>query len=205
MADSIIKPSAGGTTILQEEGGAAALTIDASGDIQIANSITAGKLGKNVVVPQATTKRISRFSHRHKAIVPPSNAPQNHFMFGFFKPLDPVNYNIWMEACCPSESVGQDWASFGVYFEPMISGSAVNMCGKGIGYGDPNAPSTSSTTYSQFCGVAANTLAAKEYRVWWRTNTQDSQPRFWNPDAETDVRYAVPTECSLVIYEYKNN
>ena len=59
---SIIKPSASGTTILKEEGGGTALTIDASGDVQIANSVTAGKIGSSVVVPQATTKHIHRYT-----------------------------------------------------------------------------------------------------------------------------------------------
>ena len=205
MADSIIKPSASGTTILKEEGGATALTIDASGNIQIANSITAGKLGKNVTVPQATTKRISRYNSRVKTVQDVSAPAGNKFMFGIWKPIDPVNNSVWFEMATAGAGAGQDHSSFGINFVPFNGGSDVNTSGKGVGYVDVNAPDSGHTCFIQWCYLAPNSFTAnKEYAVWMRTNTASSNPRFFNPDAENDARLRTPTEASLVIYEYKN-
>ena len=88
-ASSIIKPSASGTTILKEEAGGTALTVDAAGDVQIANSLTAGKIGSSVVVPQATTKRIHRYVLKNSQPEPhlgnQSNSAGNALLFGYFK------------------------------------------------------------------------------------------------------------------------
>ena len=86
---SIIKPSAGGTTILKDESGTTALTIDASGDVQIANNLSQGTIGSGVTVPQATTKHVYRYTAhnaRSSGYGAHGSGAGDIFMFGTFKP-----------------------------------------------------------------------------------------------------------------------
>ena len=48
MANLIIKPTSGGSLVLQDEGGDAALTVGTTGDVSLAGTVTAGAMGSNV-------------------------------------------------------------------------------------------------------------------------------------------------------------
>ena len=212
---SIIKPSAGGTTILKDESGTTALTIDASGDVQIANNLSQGTIGSGVTVPQATTKYVYRYTAhnaRNAGYGGQSSSAGDIFMFGTFKPKDSVNNSLWIECSLPVTGVGQDQTCCGIVFRKHgSSGSDVDLAGKGYCYNDVNSPVTSLTTMSQYCGVAANTLSnGVTYSIWWKHATENSNPSQYFPDSAKvyttgeDTRYYTPTEGSLVIYEYKN-
>ena len=219
MADSIIKPSASGTTILKEEGGGTALTIDAAGDVQIANSLTAGKLGKNVVVPQATTKHVHRYTAKQMwvssngmgtqdlTVGTPhemSNAVGMRILFGVFKPIDRSN-SFWIECSIPTLSLGNDHSSCGLHFGEIGGGSDVSLVGKGYSYTDVNNPTKSITVTTQYCGVASNTFGAGDvYNIYWRVNQISANPARYTPDSMIHPRVKTPTEAHLVIYEYKN-
>lgn len=205
---SIIKPSAGGTTILKEEAGGTALTIDASGDVQIANSLTAGKLGSSVVVPQATTKHIHRYTSKgyrtdtHEAAE--SNAVGMKILFGQFKPLSHLN-SFWVECSIPVGGTGQDNTCCGLTFARHGGGSDVSLQGKGYSYNDVGQPASAMTTMSQYVGIAASTFGSGDsYNIYWRVQTTNSNPSFYCPDGEQDGRIRTATEAHLVIYEYKN-
>ena len=205
---SIIKPSAGGTTLLKEEAGGTALTIDASGDVQIANSLTAGKLGSSVVVPQATTKHVHRYTSKNYSNeinqTDEGSAAGMRILFGIFKPIDRAN-SLWIECSIPIQATGQDQTSNGLVFARHGGGTDVNLVGKGYSYNDIAAPATGMGTMSQYVGVAGNTFGAGDsYNIYWRINTANSNPRRYTPDAEEDARLKTATEAHLVIYEYKN-
>ena len=213
---SVIKPSASGTTILKEEGGGTALTIDAAGDVQITNSITVGKIGPNVVVPQATTKHIHRYTAKANWLfsnglgaytdMGDSNdsAAGNRILFGIFKPIDRAN-SFWIECAIPVQSVGNDHSCAGLLFARHGGGSDVSLVGKGYAYTDTNNPTTSMTTNSQYVGVAGNTFGAGDsYNIYWRVQTVSSQPKRFTPTSSIDHRIHTATEAHLVIYEYKN-
>ena len=206
---SIIKPSAGGTTILKDESGTTALTIDASGDVQIANNLSQGTIGSGVTVPQATTKHVYRYTAHNSLYAGVGTASQTAgdvFMFGTFKPKDSVNNSLWIECSLPITGAGQDQTCCGIVFRKHgSSGSDVDLSGKGYCYNDMFQPVSGMTTMSQYCGVAANTLTnGVIYSIWWKMATDSSHPTLWFPDSRSDQRYATPTEGSLVIYEYKN-
>jgi len=203
---SIIKPSASGTTILQEEAGGAAVTIDAAGDVQIANSLTAGKLGPNVVVPQATTKRVHRYTAKGMHFEDVSNAGNQYwFLFGTFQPLSHLN-SFWCECSVPIRGLGNDHTCNGLSFNRHGGGSDVTVMGKGYSYADVNWPTYGMSTMTQYCGIAASTFGnGDKYNVYWRSGSAggNSPSRFFI-DGESDSRLATATEAHLVIYEYKN-
>ena len=212
---SIIKPSAGGTTILKDESGTTAFTIDASGDVQIANNLSQGTISSGVTVPQATTKHVYRYTAHNARFTGyggQSATAGDIFMFGTFKPKDSVNNSLWIECSLPISGTGQDQTCCGIVFRKHgSSGSDVDLAGKGYSYNDMAQPNTALTTMSQYCGVAANTLSnGVTYSIWWRMATDNSNPTQYFPDSakvgsvSQDARYGSPTEGSLVIYEYKN-
>jgi hypothetical protein len=145
MADVIIKPAAGGNLVLQEDGGAAAVTIDTSGDVQLAGSMTAGTLGSAVIVPQATTKKIHRFVFQRRIFA--STAAQEYFSWGHFTPLDPVNNSFWLEGFMPCRAAGQDFSGFGIRFTKHGGGSDIDYFNKGHWYTDPNSPTSAMTMH----------------------------------------------------------
>ena len=221
MADVIIKPAAGGNLVLQEDGGAAAVTIDTSGNVQLAGSMTTGTLGSAVVVPQATTKKIHRFVFRRR--MDASTGSQEYFSWGQFTPLDPVNNSFWLEGFLPCKSYGQDWAGFGIRFKKHGGGASdVDYFNKGHWYTDPNQP-TSAMTMQNYCfNVAAGVLSAGTWDIAHVTSTANSNPAAFCPNrgggayadrspyggtsySGDDGRYYSPTEGHLIIYEYKNN
>ena len=216
MADVIIKPAAGGNLVLQEDGGAAAVTIDTSGDVQLAGSMTAGTLGSAVVVPQATTKKIHRFVWQRRIVA--GTTAQEYFSWGHFTPLDPVNNSFWLEGFMPCRSAGQDFAGFGIRFTKHGGGSDIDYFNKGHWYTDPNSP-TSAMTMQNYCfNVAAGVLSAGTWDLLHTTSTASSNPGYFCPSAGggvvgsegggqsgDDTRYFTATQGHLVIYEYKNN
>ena len=207
-ASSIIKPSASGTTILKEEAGGTALTVDAAGDVQLANSLTAGKIGSSVVVPQATTKRIHRYVLKNSQPEPQlgnqSNSAGNALLFGYFKPVSHLN-SFWIECSIPVQGTGQDQSCCGLLFARHGGGSDVTTYGKGYMYHDVNDPVSSMTTMSQYCGIAASTFGSGDgYNIYWREVTASSNPGRYMPDNHLHNRINTQSQASLVIYEYKN-
>ena len=192
---SVIKPSARGTTILKEEAGGTALTIDAAGDVQIANSLTAGKIGSNVIVPQATTKHIHRYTAIAKWIISNGaqgsrdinhnynvdNAVGNRILFGMFKPIDRAN-DMWIECCIPVQSSTNDHACCGLLFARHGGGSDVSLLGKGFSTNDQDSPTDAMSHQSQYCRVAGNTFGAGDsYNIYWRQAQTDCNPSRYTP------------------------
>ena len=58
----VIKPDSGQSLVLQDEGGTAALTIDTSGDVSIANTLSSGTLGSSVVGGAMSVGTVSQSS-----------------------------------------------------------------------------------------------------------------------------------------------
>jgi len=205
---SIIKPSTGGTTILKEEAGGTALTVDAAGDVQIAASMTAGKLGKNVVVPQATTQKVHRYESKRSipddGTTLAATASMIVFKWGNFTPLSHLN-SFWIEMTIPCCGMGQDNSSGGLFFAGQ-GVSDVDKRGTGYCYAKTIQPNTAMLTIYQYFGIPASTFASGgNYEIQMRMgNAASSQPGRMMPDSTLDARLAFGTEGTLVIYEYKN-
>jgi hypothetical protein len=209
MADVIIKPATGGNLILQDDGGTAALTIDTSGDIQLAGSMTAGALGSAVIIPQATTKKIHRLVFGERIV---GNASvNNNFKWGEFTPLDPVNNSFWVMSSVPTEGTGNDFCGYGLRFKLTSSSlysSALSymdfrFIGKGSCYVDPATAHRQSTQSYAFT-IPAEKLVTGTYTLTHFTESASSNPERYCPDVNDDARIITPSKAYMMITEYKN-
>ena len=69
MADTIIKATSGGSLKIQQESGVDALTVDTSGNIQLAGTMTAGTIGSAVAVDNCIIKKWHYFGLVQKSIL----------------------------------------------------------------------------------------------------------------------------------------
>ena len=132
-----------------------------------------------------------------------SSVAGNQFVWsGTFTPNDPVNNKLWFNVWIPANGAGNDYSGQGIY---LTDGGSNNYgyYGRGMAYG------AGSATNSVFCGqsfvLPANTIAAADYTLSWRTETTSSHMEFYCPNNSDDGsnRLTSGTRATVTIVEFK--
>ena len=132
-----------------------------------------------------------------------SSVAGNQFVWsGTFTPNDPVNNKLWFNVWVPGNGAGNDYSGQGIY---LTDGGSNNYgyYGRGMAYG------AGSATNSVFCGqsfvLPANTIAAADYTLSWRTETTSSHMEFYCPNNSDDGsnRLTSGTRATVTIVEFK--
>jgi len=202
MADTIIKATSPGSLKIQQESGEDALTVDTSGNVQLAGELTAGTLGSAVAVDNCIIKKWHHFTfNTHTA--GQAGAGTNQFTWtSSFVPLDPVNNSFWVVGICTGHSQSNDACGYGLRFAKS-GGSNYDFDGKGVMYFD--AVSTSQTFQNYFFHLAAGTLAAGTYTIYHRAYGSNSQlSSYASNNSSPRGRLTPQVQAELMIREFKN-
>ena len=202
MADTIIKATTSGALRLQQDSGEDALTVDTSGNVQLAGELTAGTLGSAVAVDNCIIKKWHHFT-MNTHVNGNAGAGTNQFTWtSSFIPLDPVNNSFWVVGIVTGHSQSNDACGYGLRFSKS-GGSDYDFNGKGIMYHD--AINTSQTFQNYFFHIAAGTLAAGTYTIYHRTYGTDSQmTSYASNNSSPRGRLNPQTQAELMIREFKN-
>jgi hypothetical protein len=202
MADTIIKATSPGSLKIQQESGVDALTVDASGNVQLAGELNAGTLGSAVAVDNCIIKKWHHFTfNTHTG--GNNGAGTNQFTWtSSFVPLDPVNNSFWVVGIVTGHCASNDACGYGLRFSKS-GGSSYDFDGKGVMYFDAVGGSQSFQNY--FFHIAAGTLAAGTYTIYHRCYGSDSQmSSYASNNSSPRARLTPQVQAELMIREFKN-
>lgn len=209
MANLIIKPSTGGQLILKDEGDTAAITVSTTGNTTLAGTanalgtVTAGTIASSVTLSGMVVKKLHYFEFSTRTAGTTTAGDQFTFTSSFV-PLDPANNSFWCVAFMPTHGNPNYWAGWGLRFNDGTNTD--DYFGRGVHYNylptsDHNKMSGQSLSFN----VGAGDLVSGTFTITLRTETNDSMPSFFNPNAASDdARLASNTRSTLMITEYKN-
>ena len=202
MADTIIKATSPGSLKIQQESGVDALTVDASGNVQLAGELTAGTLGSAVAVDNCIIKKWHHFTFNTHTAGNNGTGTNQFTWTSSFVPLDPVNNSFWVVGICTGHSASNDAAGYGLRFTKS-GGSDYDFNGKGVMYFDAVGGSQSFQNY--FFHIAAGTLAAGTYTIYHRCYGSSSNMSFYTPNNSSPRgRLSPQVQAELMIREFKN-
>ena len=121
-----------------------------------------------------------------------------------FIPVDPTagNNDLWVQCIIPTVNDGNDRSGFGLRFSKS-GGSDYDNFGKGVQFVG-GIPNNKMDTQSTWFNIAAGTIPAGTYTIYLRTETDSSQPLYYNPNSSDSATIATQTQTELMITEYKN-
>lgn len=201
MADTIIKATSGGSLKIQQESGVDALTVDTSGNIQLAGTMTAGTIGSAVAVDNCIIKKWHYFTYNTRI----AGVTTMRGVFNWttsFVPLDPVNNSFWISGCVPGTGNGNDSVGYGLRFSKS-GGSDYDFMNQGVMYHDTtNANELCMQNY--FFNIAAGVLPAGTYTIEHRLEANDCQLKTYFANSSDAPRIDPQQQGELMIREYKN-
>jgi hypothetical protein len=202
MSNLILKPTNGGSLILQEDGGAAALTVGTTGNVTLTGTANdLGTIADTTTFPSGHVVGTHIIEHDRVRNTGAGDDVGNYawdFVWGkFTKKFGSTTKLMWNGCIIGHYQYDSDDSGLFISFE---SDSLSQSKHRGAGNNDfslgPGA------TWLQFVGGSTACVYAEEYTVKWGMDTASGwQFRQWGADSSNDPRYNGARVSALLIWE----